>query len=141
MNRIQRAARRRIPQEIRIDTLSLRDRFLLYAAHPVKAARYLGLRLRKWATLPGDTWCDFQRDQYFVVTKVKPHWIEAEIYDGQVWHNPDLLAQAATAPRIHIGTDTIWGYTYQPGPIVQVGRYSFKDMATWIDACPASSST
>jgi hypothetical protein len=124
------AARRRISEGVRIDTLPLRDRLLIYAAHPRKAARYFHWRFRCWTTLPGDTWRDFMADTYFVVTAVKPHHIEAEVYSGQIWHRPDLMAQAATATRVRIGS--LFERQFGHGMVVEVAPVERSSMASWL---------
>lgn len=132
--RLRRRVRERVPEGVLVESLSWRDRWLLYAAYPTRAVRYLGLRFRKWATLPGDTWMDFQRDAYYVVTAVKPRHIEAEVYSGQVWTRPELMAEAATAPRIPVGS--LWELTMDGyrGVVVEVARIDREEMAGWLDA-------
>jgi hypothetical protein len=132
MNRLQRAARRRIGEGVRIDTLPLRDRLTVYAAHPLRALRYFHIRYRRWATLPGDKWTDFIRDAYFVVTAVKPGHIEAEVYSGQIWKRPDLMAAAESAPRVPI--ESLWMREYRPGLTVEVLTVQRREMDTWLPA-------
>lgn len=136
MNWLQRKARERIPAEVRLDSVPRRNRWLFYAAYPGRALRYFGHRVRKWATLPGDVWMDFQRDQYFVITAVKPRHVEAEVYSGQVWNTPRLMEKATVAPRVRVNaTDplTFWSTVDgHSGAVVEVAWFRREQMEGWL---------
>jgi hypothetical protein len=127
--RLAIAARKRLREGTRIDTLPLRDRLIVYAAYPFKTIRYFHARWRKWATVPGDTWLDFQRDTYYVVTSIKHDHIDVEVYSGQVWKTPSLRAQAETAPRVRI--DSLLSRRFRSGMVVDVASVPKADMDSW----------
>lgn len=129
LQRLQRAARERVPEGVRLDSLPWRTRWLLHAAYPGNALRYFTVRWRHWATQPGDVWWDFLADRYFVVAAVKPRHVEAEMYSGQIWNRPDLMARAATAPRVRIGSP--WDSEFRTGMTVEVAHVDRSDMDRW----------